>query len=104
MIIFIANFTYLFSDEQLDATALESAEYLKTVSGLVEKTYLVDSANRRCGGVYKFEDRDALDDYLASDFWAGVLENPEVVQVETKTFDVHEAASTITRGIAAAAV
>ena len=49
----------------------EVAPAFAAVSGLVSKVWLADRANGVYGGVYTFENGDALDAYLDTDFGAG---------------------------------
>ncbi len=99
MNIFVANFSYSVADGDLETEAMEAAPLIRDVDGLLEKTFLIDTQTKRCGGVYKFADRAALDAYLASDFWADVLATPEFSDFDLRIFDVMEAPSRVTNAI-----
>ena len=73
MQILIVNFSLDgLSEEDFAHSADELAPAFAAVPGLVSKVWLADRAEGVFGGVYTFESAKAVDDYLASDLWAGV--------------------------------
>jgi heme-degrading monooxygenase HmoA len=83
---------------------LEQAESLAPiwadVPGLISKTWLRNDETRTYGGVYVFESLDAVDAYKASDLYASMGANPNLVNITVTDFGVIESASRITRGMA----
>ena len=52
------------------------------VPGLVSKIWLCDQENNTYGGVYTWENRQAMEDYLSSQFYDEVLgSNPSFVNI-----------------------
>lgn len=104
MHILIARFTYEgLSEAELLATATELAPNFAGIPGCSEKTWIIDPANRTAGGIYKFADRASIDNYLASELWAGVKSTPQFTNLTTEIHGVMEAATRITHGMPAAA-
>lgn len=86
-------------DSELRSTADAIAHDFAGIPGCIEKTWIADAETGTYGGVYKFQDRSALETYLASDLWAGVAGNPAFRNLITQQFDVMEGPSRITRGM-----
>jgi hypothetical protein len=104
MHVLIARFNYDLSEAELLAVATEIAPAFSAIPGCFEKTWLIDPAASVAGGVYKFRDAASLQDYLASELWAGVKSNPHFTNLTTSVFGVMEAASEVTHGLPAARV
>jgi len=102
--ILIARFNYEgLTEAELLATATELAPNFSNIPGCFEKTWLIDPAARTAGGVYKFQDRAAVNNYLASELWGAVKSTPQFTNLTTETHGVMEAATRITHGMPAAA-
>ena len=85
--------------EELEAGAPDLAPAFAAIPGCIEKTWLSEPASNTFGGVYKFEDRAALDAYLASELFASVQSNPAFTNVKARAFGVMARATEITRGM-----
>ena len=104
MNVLAVTFTYSdLSEQELRANCDQLAPSFAAIPGCFEKTWLLDAAASRCGGIYKFRDRAALDAYLASDLWKAVGSTPQFSNFDVRTFDVIEAPTSVTRGLPAAA-
>ena len=68
----------------------ELAPVFAKVAGLQSKTWLSDQDNNVYGGVYVFEDKQAHDDYCASELFAGVGGNPNFTNISVKSFGTLE--------------
>ena len=67
------------------------------MKGLKSKVWLSDEANNVYGGVYTWENRQAMEDYLNSEFYDEVLgSNPSFVNITYKAYDVLEEQTKIT--------
>lgn len=82
----------------------ELAPAVAEVPGLISKVWLADPATTTYGGVYTWRDRRAMEDFLASDFFAAVKANPSFADLTSNHFAVLEGPTRVTHGLAVAAV
>ena len=61
-------------------------------------------ATNTFGGVYTWQDQQALDAYLKSEFLRNIMAHPNLDGHSSADFDIMEAPSRLTRGLAAVAV
>lgn len=66
------------------------------IPGCSWKIWLINEDQKEAGGVYLFVSAAELEQYLKSDLFASVVNNPAFSNLQTNTFDVVEAASVIT--------
>ena len=98
MVIQVVNFNLegIGHQDYLGAT-IDVAPAFKEVSGLISKVWLSDEANNVYGGVYTWKDRQAMEDYLQSEFYDQVLgSNPSFVNITYKAYDVLDEQTNIT--------
>ena len=98
MIIQVVNFNLegIGHQDYLEAT-VDVAPAFNDVKGLKSKVWLSDEANNVYGGVYTWENRQAMEDYLNSEFYDQVLgSNPSFVNITYKAYDVLEEQTKIT--------
>ncbi len=98
MVIQVVNFNLegIGHQDYLGAT-IDVAPAFKEVSGLLSKVWLSDEANNVYGGVYTWKDRQAMEDYLQSEFYDQVLgSNPSFVNITHKAYDVLDEQTKIT--------
>tara|TARA_B100001758_G_scaffold28370_1_gene19786 strand:+ start:700 stop:999 length:300 start_codon:yes stop_codon:yes gene_type:complete len=98
MVIQVVNFNLegIGHQDYLGAT-IDVAPAFKEVSGLLSKVWLSDEANNVYGGVYTWKDRQAMEDYLQSEFYDQVLgSNPSFVNITYKAYDVLDEQTNIT--------
>ena len=82
--------------DYLGAT-VDVAPAFKELSGLISKVWLSDEANNVYGGVYTWENRESMEDYLNSEFYDQVLgSNPNFVNITYKAYDVLDEQTKIT--------
>ena len=74
------------------------AEPIAAAPGLRWKIWLVNADEQTAGGIYLFDDEDAVETFLASDLVGNVLAHPALSDFEVKQFDVNEELTAITRG------
>ncbi len=83
-------------DDFLNITE-QAAPAFAQVPGLISKVWLSDEERNTYGGVYTWENKEALDASLASElFNNAVINNPNFVNVSVKDFGVLEKPSRIT--------
>ena len=100
MVIQVVNFNLegIGHDDYLGAAA-EVAPAFKELDGLISKVWLSDKENNVYGGVYTWENRQSMEDYLSSQFYDEVLgSNPSFVNISYKAYDVLDGPTSITSG------
>jgi len=90
------NFTFTVSADEFIAAAEPLADAFAAVPGLVWKVWLLNPQTREAGGVYLFEDEDALAVFLNGPLIAGLSEHPAIVGVTVRQLPVWEAPSAVT--------
>ncbi|HYI15693.1 MAG TPA: YdhR family protein [Thermomicrobiales bacterium] len=71
------------------------------IPGLVSKVWIANEATNTYGGVYTWETREALDNYLQSDLFKAIMTNPNFTNATSSEFDVIEGPTRVTHGLAA---
>ena len=98
MIIQVVNFNLEgITDEQYQGAATELAPSFNEVKGLKSKVWLSDKDNNVYGGVYTWENRESMEDYVNSQFYDEVLgSNPSFANVSYKAYEVLNGPTQIT--------
>ena len=98
MIIQVVNFNLEgITHEQYQGAATELAPSFNEVKGLKSKVWLSDKDNNVYGGVYTWENRESMEDYVNSQFYDEVLgSNPNFANVSYKAFEVLDGPTQIT--------
>ncbi len=81
--------------QQVEAVAPAFAE----LPGLVSKTWLANEQTNTYGGVYVWEDREAMEGYAQTDLFKGMAANPYLVSMTVRDFEVLEGPTRIMRGL-----
>ena len=98
MVIQVVNFNLegIVHQDYLGAT-IDVAPAFKVLNGLISKVWLSDEENNIYGGVYTWENRQAMEDYLSSQFYDEVLgSNPSFVNITSNVYDVLDEQTKIT--------
>jgi putative monooxygenase ydhR len=98
MHVLIINFTLDGLDEKgyRDVCA-DLAPAFAALPGLTAKIWLADPEKNTYGGVYLFEDREAMEGYLASDLLAGVGASPHFSGITMRDFAVYDDLTRVTQ-------
>jgi len=97
MHILIINFNlHELSREQYEGVCDELASTFAAVPGLISKTWLANEETNTYGGVYLWEDKQAMLNYQDSELYAGIGANPALVNITATDFEVIEAPSKVT--------
>jgi len=98
MVIQVVNFNLEGIDhDQYLGAATEVAPAFKELDGLKSKVWLSDKDSNTYGGVYTWEDRESMENYLNSEFYDQVLgSNPNFVNITYKAYDVLDGPTSIT--------
>jgi hypothetical protein len=101
----IVNFQLNGIDEaQYRQVCDEGAAVFAAIPGLISKVWLADQSTNTYGGVYTWRDPQAMQAYLDSDLFRGVLANPHLTGASSQEFGVLEAPTEVTRGLAFARI
>jgi quinol monooxygenase YgiN len=95
-------------------SGMDEAEYRKmadelaptfgALPGLISKVWLADPASSTYGGIYTWEDRQAMEAYLASDLFAAVKNHPNLENVTSRDYGILEGPTRANRGLIGASV
>ena len=98
MVIQVVNFNLEgITHEQYQEAAKEVAPSFKELSGLRSKVWLSHEENNTYGGVYTWENRQSMENYLSISFYDEVLgNNPAFVNINYKAYEVLEEPTSIT--------
>lgn len=87
---------------------VSAAEYEQTVSGLAEaiaaveglrwKVWLMNEAEQEAGGVYLFDNAEAVQAFLDGPIVSQVASHPAITAVSAKQFEISEDLTAVTRG------
>ncbi|MES2851239.1 MAG: YdhR family protein [Bacteroidota bacterium] len=94
--VFITKFNYSLATEALKKMLPSVAPEFANIPGCQWKIWLVDEARKEAGGVYLFDDPEALEHFKRSKLFVSVLSNPAFSNFETRTSAIAEKASAIT--------
>ena len=86
------------SVEEYGRHCAEVAPVFAALPGLLSKLWLADPAANTFGGVYLWENREALERYLASPIFHGLSTNPYLTNVTARSFGTLDEATAITAG------
>ncbi|MHA4808039.1 YdhR family protein [Flavitalea flava] len=90
------KFNYSMPTEEFKKIMQAVAPRFSAIPGCCWKIWLLNEDHQETGGVYLFESDTELEQFLKSDLFASVTNNPAFSNLQTNTFDVAEAASVIT--------
>lgn len=90
------NFQFNISAEDFEKASIAVAIRFNSIPGLQWKTWLLNKETSEAGGIYLFRNRKTADDFLHSDFFKRIYDNPLFSNVSIKQFDIIENPSLIT--------
>ena len=86
------------SEEDYAGLCDELAPSYAAVPGLVRKVWLADSENGVYGGVYVWQDRQAMEDFAQTELNKSVATHPNLDDVTSTDFGVLLGPTAVTRG------
>ncbi len=89
------------SQEQYYELCEPLAPIIAAQPGLIEKVWLADPATNTYGGLYKWQDRAAMEAFMQTDVVKGFASHPGIVELASQDYPVWEEATRATRGLAA---
>ena len=87
------------SRQDYEISCNDIAQAFADLPGLQSKHWLVEEEGNTYGGVYFWENREAMQGYLESDLFNQVANNPDFINISSKDFEVLEGPTKITRGL-----
>jgi hypothetical protein len=85
-------------DYRRQCEAIASA--FANLPGLVSKTWLANPETNTYGGVYVWQDLQAMEGYAETDLYKGMLANPHLDDITVRDFAILENPTRVTRGTA----
>ena len=79
------------SRAEYDAILDEVSSVFPTIPGLTAKYFLADDEGNTYGGVYIWENEQAMQDYQSGEIFKGIQEQPLFMDVNSRDFSVIEA-------------
>jgi len=92
------NFKFGAPAEELKKGFTHVVNEIAAVKGLRWKIWIMNEQTQEAGGLYLFDDRDAVEAYLEGPIAAGLKSNPALSEISFKQFNVVEDLTAITRG------
>lgn len=90
------------SEADYRALCDQLAPTFAVMPGLISKVWLADSATNTYGGVYTWENKDAMTAYLQSAIFTSVVNHPNLTDITSKDFGILEGPTAVTHGLAVA--
>jgi hypothetical protein len=90
------KFKYILPTEEFKKIMPVVAPEFSAIPGCCWKIWLINEDSKEAGGVYLFESAAELEQFLSSNLFASVANNPAFSNLQINTFSVEEAASVIT--------
>lgn len=76
------------TDTEFRSMASEVAPAFASIPGLISKVWLADAGKNTYGGVYFWQDAEAMQVYLASELGKGVVGHPNFSNLTSRDFEV----------------
>jgi len=97
MHILIINFNLNeLSRPEYEAVCDEVSGAFAAIPGLISKTWLANEESNTYGGVYLWQDKQAMSDYVESDIFKSLGSNPAFANITTSDFEVMTGPSKVT--------
>jgi heme-degrading monooxygenase HmoA len=77
----------------------EVAPAFADVPGLISKVWLADPDTNTYGGVYMWEDREAMESFQKTELYRGIGGHPNLGDVTSRDFAVLDEPTRVTRGL-----
>lgn len=92
------NLKFSFSAAEYEQAVAGMAEAMAAVEGLRWKVWLMNAAEQEAGGIYLFDNAEAVQAFLEGPLVSQVAGHPAITAISAKQFDISEAVTAITRG------
>jgi len=92
------------SEEDYVKSCKQEASAFADLPGLISKVWLANRETNTYGGLYTWQDRQAMENYVNSELFSAVATDPNLVDITSKDFAVLEGPTRVTRGLAGTTV
>ncbi len=92
------NYKYHRTSSEQEKVALQSAQPIANVKGIMWKVWIVNEAEKIAGGIYLFEDEASVEAYLKGPIIAAMKNIPVISDFEARIFDIIPEPTRITHG------
>jgi AAA+ ATPase superfamily predicted ATPase len=75
------------------------AEAFRDVDGLLSKVWLSSPETNTYGGVYTWQDKQAMEAFQKTELFGAVATNPQFANLTSKDFGILEGPTQVTRGL-----
>ena len=86
------------NEQEYSNTCDKLADSFAAIPGLITKFWLADANNNCFGGVYIWENREAMENFTKTDLFNSVATHPNLVNISSKEFDILPGPTKVTRG------
>ena len=100
MYIQVVNFNLKgMSHDEFTALCDRLAPVFANIPGLLSKVWLADAATNTYGGVYTWQNPQALQDYTRTQIFQNVINHPNFSNITAQGFDILEGPTQVTHGL-----
>ncbi len=92
------NYRYDRTRPEQEKAALQSAQVIANVKGIIWKVWIVNDAEKTAGGIYLFEDEASAQAYLNGPIISAMKSMPIIGNFEAKVFDIMPEPTRVTHG------
>lgn len=92
------------SEEDYVKSCEQEASAFADLPGLISKVWLANRETNTYGGVYTWQDRQSMENYVNSELFNSMTTDPNLVDITSKDFAVLEGPTRVTRGLAGTTV
>lgn len=92
------------SQEDYEKLCDQLAPSAAGLPGLISKVWLANPAANAYGGVYTWQDRQAMENFTKTELFKGVATHPKLANITSMDFSVMEGPTAVTRGLVTATV
>ena len=86
------------TEQEYRAVCDQEAPVFGELPGLIAKYWLADAETNTYGGVYLWESREALDEYLNGEVWVAAKADPHITSVTSREYGILDGPTRVTRG------
>ena len=105
MYVQVVNFNLMdITEQEYRAVCDQEASVFGVLPGLIAKYWLADPETNTYGGVYLWESREALDEYLNGEVWVAVKADPHITNITSREYSILDAPTRVTRGFPEVAI
>jgi quinol monooxygenase YgiN len=90
------------SDEDFRTLCDQLAPVFADLPGMISKVWLADPATNTYGGVYTWQNRQAMEAFTQSELFQNVANHPNFTNITARDFEILDGPTRVTHGLAQA--